>query len=149
MLFSLVWSESELKIIIIKKNYRRGISLKPVARRCSISKLLIKVSQNSLENTCARASIIIILRAVPSAPSQEYIKDKILTHVPAFISSNSFLFCFLSQRSDLSVENFILNCIVVLISEVYSETCQTCKMKIFWKIVSDLKPQFIFAKTRC
>ena len=60
------------------------ISLKAVARGCSINKMFFKISQNSLENTCARVSFIIMLRAVASVPCQVYIKDKILTHVPAF-----------------------------------------------------------------
>ena len=66
--------------------------------------------QNSLENTCAGVSLILMLRlrAVDFVPCEEYIKDKILTHVLAFLSSYSFLFCFLSQRCDLPFENFIL-----------------------------------------
>ena len=48
-----------------------------------------------------------MLRTVASVPCQEYINDKILTHVPAFLSSNPFLFCFLPQRSDLPFENFV------------------------------------------
>ena len=56
--------------------------------------MFLKISQYSLENTYARFSFIIMLRAVVSALCQEYIKDKILTHVPAFLSSNSFFFLF-------------------------------------------------------
>ena len=48
-----------------------------------------------------------MLQAVASAPCQEYIKYKRFTHVLAFHSSNSFLLCFLSHRSDLPFENFI------------------------------------------
>ena len=63
------------------------ISLKAVARGCSINKMFFKISQNSLENTCARVSFIIMLRAVASVPCQVYIKDKILTHVRHFLFS--------------------------------------------------------------
>ena len=35
---------------------------------------------------------MIILLGFASVPCQEYIKDKILIHVPAFLSLNSFLF---------------------------------------------------------
>ena len=61
-----------------------------------------------------------MLPAVASAPCQEYVKDKFLTHVPAFPSSNSFVFfpivlIFFPLK--------ILYCIytVALILEVYSE----------------------------
>ena len=71
--------------------------------------MFLKISQNSLKNICDGVSFIIMLRAVASVSCQEYIKDKILTHVLAF---PLFLFCFLSQCSDLLFENFILyiNC---------------------------------------
>ena len=74
-----------------------------------INNVFSKISQNSLENTCAGVSFIIMLLTVASIPCREYIKYKILTHVPVFLSSKSFLFCFLSQRSDLPFENFILH----------------------------------------
>ena len=34
-----------------------------VARRCSVKKVLLKISQNSQENTCARVSFLINLQA--------------------------------------------------------------------------------------
>ena len=77
-------------------SYKSYISLKAVARRCSISKVLLKISQSSLESTCTGVSFVIMLRAVASVACEEYIIDNILTHVPAFLSSNSFRFCFLS-----------------------------------------------------
>ena len=59
-------------------------------------------------------------------------KDEIITHNPANLSSNSLLFCFLWQCSDLSLK--ILYCTyIVLISEVYSEPYQTSKMEIFFE----------------
>ena len=65
-------------------------------------------------------------------------KDGIITHNPANLLSNSFLFCFLWQCSDLSLK--ILYCTyIVLISEVYSEPYQTSKMEFFSKIVNGLK----------
>ena len=48
-----------------------------------------------------------MLQAVASVRCQEYIKYKRFTHVLAFHSSNSFLLCFLSHRSNLPFENFI------------------------------------------
>ena len=68
----------------------------------------LKFSQNSLENACAGSSFIIMLQAVASVPCRKNMKDKILTHVPAFLLSNSFLFCLLAQCSDLPFGNFIL-----------------------------------------
>ena len=57
------------------------IYLKAVARRYSKSKVFLKISQKSLENTCAGVSFNIMLWAVASVTCQEYIKDKILTMV--------------------------------------------------------------------
>ena len=54
-------------------------------------KVLLKILQNSMENTYAKVSFIIML-AVASVPCQEYIKDKILNHAPPFLSSNSVFF---------------------------------------------------------
>ena len=34
-----------------------------VAQRCSVKKMLLKISQNSQENTCARVSFLIKLQA--------------------------------------------------------------------------------------
>ena len=36
-----------------------------VSRRCSVKKVLLKISQNSQENTCARVSFLIKLKAPP------------------------------------------------------------------------------------
>ena len=104
--------------------------------------MFLKISQKLLESTCARASFVVMLRAVASIPSQECIKDKILTHVPAFLSSDSFLLCFLSLRSNVPFENFILclRCGVEYISKAYSEPCQISWVEFFAKIVNDLKP---------
>ena len=113
--------------------------------------------QNSLEITCAGVLFIRMLPVVASVPRQEYIKDEIPTHVPAFLSSNSIIFYFLPQRSDFPLKNvycirsvltFPLKnlyciCLVVMISEAYSELCQTSKMEFFTKTVNGLKPQKI------
>ena len=36
--------------------------LEAVARKCSVKKVILVISQNSLENTCARASFLIKLQ---------------------------------------------------------------------------------------
>ena len=59
----------------------------------SINSVLLKISQNSLENISVGVFFIIMLLIVASVFCQEYIKDKILIHVTTFLSSNSFLFC--------------------------------------------------------
>ena len=82
-----------------------------------------------------------MLRDVASVCSQEYIKDKILAHGPASYSSNSFLFSVLSWSVlifPLKIWCFVY--IVVLISEAYSQPCQTSKMEFryltqFWKLL--------------
>ena len=81
-----------------------------------------------------------MLRDVASVCSQEYIKDKILAHGPASYSSNSFLFSVLSWSVlifPLKIWCFVY--IVVLISEAYSQPCQTSKMEFryltrFWNL---------------
>ena len=49
-----------------------NISLKVVPRRCSINKVFLKISQNSLEITCAGIFLIIMLHAVALVPRREY-----------------------------------------------------------------------------
>ena len=68
-------------------------------------KVLLKILQNSMENTYAKVSFIIML-AVASVPCQEYIKDKILNHAPPFLSSNSVFFCFLLQYFVFYLQTF-------------------------------------------
>ena len=58
-----------------------------------------------------------------------------------FFHQIHFFSSFLSQRSDLPFENFILYYIVVLILEAYSGPYQTSKMEFFAKSVNGLKPQ--------
>ena len=86
------------------------------------------------------------MRTVASVPCQEYIKDKTITHAPASLPSNLFLFCFFSQRSHLPFQFLYCIYIVVLISEAYSEPCQTSKMEFFPEIVNSLNPLTIFQK---
>ena len=97
-----------LKILFYTVKYKSYISLKVVTPRCSIHKVFLNILQNSPKTTCAGISFIIMLQAVASIPCQEYVKDKILTQLLAFPSSNSFIFCFLLQCSDLHFENFVL-----------------------------------------
>ena len=97
--------------------------------------MVLKLSQNTLENTCAGVSLIIMLWAVASVPCKEYIEDKILTHIPAFLSSDSYLlFCFFFflQRSDLEFE--ILYCILLL----------CCYQKHFQNPDKDLRWSFLW-----
>ena len=92
------------------------ISLKSNRQKCSLNSVFLKISRNSLENTCVGVSFIIMLRTVAFAPYREYKKGKILMHIPAFLSSNLFLFSFLSQSSDFPFKIFILclHCYVTL-----------------------------------
>ena len=71
--------------LFLKSSNTFSVSLKAVAWGRSISKVFLKISQKSLEETFAGVSFIIMLRAVVSVPSQEHIKDKILTHALAFL----------------------------------------------------------------
>ena len=91
--FDLIWKFYFMQYLQV--SYKSYISFKAAAWRCS------------LENMCAGVSFF-MLCAVVSVPCQEHVKDKILTHFPTFLSSNSLLFCFLLQRFDLPFENFIL-----------------------------------------
>ena len=93
--------------VVIAK-LQKSISLEAVARGCFVNQVSLNFSQNSPGNSCAGISFLIMLQAVASVLCQKYMKDKILTHVPAFLSSDSFLFCLLSQCFDLPFGNFIL-----------------------------------------
>ena len=45
-----------------QKNKKRG-DIEAIARRCSLKKALLEISQNSQENTCAKVSFLMKLRA--------------------------------------------------------------------------------------
>ena len=45
-----------------QKNKKRG-DIEAIARRCSLKKVLLEMSQNSQENTCAKVSFLMKLRA--------------------------------------------------------------------------------------
>ena len=124
-----------MEILLYTVSYKKYISLKAVAQICSISKVFLQILQNSLKNTCARVTFIIMLQAVASVPCHEYIKDKFLTHVRAF------LFCFLCSVLIFPLKTLYCICLLVLISEEYSEPCQTSKMEFFTKTVNGLRPQ--------
>ena len=46
-----------------------------VAQRCSVKKVFLEISENSQENTCARASLLIKLRVLKT--SQIYLKKDV------------------------------------------------------------------------
>ena len=80
------------------------------------------------------------LRAVAFVPCEEYIKDKILAHVLAFLSSYSFLFCFLSQRCDLPFENFILYLHFGVDIRIVLRTLPNIYDRVFAQIFKGLMP---------
>ena len=41
----------------------RAVPLEAVVWRCSLGKVVLEISQNSLENTCVRVSFLIMLQA--------------------------------------------------------------------------------------
>ena len=49
--------------VLIKKEFLKSEITEAVAQRCSVTKVLLEISQNSQENTCARASFFIKLLA--------------------------------------------------------------------------------------
>ena len=49
------------KLLIVKKRFYK--KSEAVARRCSVKKLFLEISQNSQENTCTRVSFLIKLQA--------------------------------------------------------------------------------------
>ena len=110
--------------------------------------MFLKKSQNSLENTCAGVSFIIMLRAVASLPCQEYIKVKILTHVRHFFHKIHFFFL-----SQLYFDFWSSLWKVYIVFKLWcwyqkriQESWQTFKMEFFAKIIYGLKPLTIFAK---
>ena len=57
-------------LVLLKKN----TDVEAVARRCSVKKVFLTISQNSQENTCARDSLLIKLQAVAHVFSCEFCK---------------------------------------------------------------------------
>ena len=57
--------DKHLKNVFTVKQFtiEKYIFLETGARRCSVKKMFLKIVQNSQENTCARASFLIILQA--------------------------------------------------------------------------------------
>ena len=54
------YSEPSTKVLHTPpKKAHKIVVLEAVARRCSVKKVFLKISQNSQENTCARASFLI------------------------------------------------------------------------------------------
>ena len=47
----------------LQQSAQRKQRAEAVARRCSVRKVFLKISQNSLENTCARVSFLVKLQA--------------------------------------------------------------------------------------
>ena len=48
---------NDVKIIMMKNEiYKRPVSTEAVARRCSVKKVFLEISQNPQENICARVS---------------------------------------------------------------------------------------------
>ena len=51
------------KAMEIWSNVINLVATEAIAQRCSIKKMLLEISQNSQENTCARVSFLIKLQA--------------------------------------------------------------------------------------
>ena len=73
--------------------FSKTLSKEAVSRRSSVKKLLLKISQNSQENICARASLLMKWQAETCS----FIKKKALRQVP------SYEFC---KTTSLSKSNF-------------------------------------------
>ena len=71
---------------------KRGPKAEAVAQRCSVKKVFLEISQNSQENTCARASFLIKLQSWAC----NFIKDEALAQVFSYefceISKNTFFY---------------------------------------------------------
>ena len=57
------------KAMEIWSNVINLVATEAIAQRCSIKKMLLEISQNSQENTCARVSFLIKLQARDSGTS--------------------------------------------------------------------------------
>ena len=58
-----VWFTNEKRLVLFTARTTVEDSLKAVVQRCSVKKVLLEISQNSQENTCARVSFLIKLQA--------------------------------------------------------------------------------------
>ena len=62
-----MYLETEGKISQAVPNFLKHYYFRSSHLRCSLKKVLLEISQNSLENTCARDSLLIKLHARPAA----------------------------------------------------------------------------------
>ena len=54
-------THANIFLMIVERHNQKELKRKAVAQRCSIKKVLLEISQNSQENTCARVSFLIKL----------------------------------------------------------------------------------------
>ena len=65
-------------------------STEPVVRRCPVEKVFLKISQNSQENTCARASFSIKLQAASASKMkicENILRKYLMTFMPLTVSA--------------------------------------------------------------
>ena len=94
-----------------------------VARKCSVKKMFLEISQNSQENTSAKVSFLTKLQAL--GLRRATLLKKRLWHRCFPVNFAKFL------------RTPFLKPAVAASAEAYSEPCQTFKMELFAKIVND------------
>ena len=52
-----------MRTVAATRSCSRILPSEAVAQRCSVKKVFLEISQNSQENTCARASVLVKLHA--------------------------------------------------------------------------------------
>ena len=59
------WLLNTTRVLVVQQEnlYQENPCIEAAARRCSVKKVFLEISQNSQENTCARVSFLIKLQA--------------------------------------------------------------------------------------
>ena len=95
---------------------------KAVAQTCSVKKVFLEISQNSQENTCARASLLIKLQAFSFSVQRvrSYFREKEISSFPIIQERSYSTAIFLERPSFQDVRKkkvwFIVQCIFSCIS---------------------------------
>ena len=88
-------------------NFRRLVGFsEAVVRRCSVKKVLLEISQNSQENTCAKASFFIRKETLAQVFSSEFCK--ILKNVFFYRNLRWLLLDFLLILGTIIIQNLAL-----------------------------------------
>ena len=87
------------------------IHIEAVARRCSLKNVVLKISQNSLENTCVAISFLIKVQARPATLLKKRLQNRcfpvnFVKYLRTLLLQNTSGGCF-SSKKVLSVSSYV------------------------------------------